>query len=68
MGDLTLTASQQYVATVGVKPISQLEPVSSGFFSPFNKYFSSLIAPVNPVLSQGPPCCSVSCIWVSTRY
>eukprot|EP00063_Salmo_salar_P012557 XP_013987392.1 PREDICTED: uncharacterized protein LOC106565090 isoform X16 [Salmo salar] len=52
----SMTASQQNVPTsVDGKSISQPEPASSGFFSPFKKSFSSLIAPVNPVPPQGPP-------------
>uniref|UniRef100_A0A8C7GZE2 Unc-13 homolog B n=1 Tax=Oncorhynchus kisutch TaxID=8019 RepID=A0A8C7GZE2_ONCKI len=52
----SMIASQQSVPTsVDGKSINQPEPASSGFFSPFKKSFSSLIAPVNPVPPQGPP-------------
>nr|XP_046225964.1 uncharacterized protein LOC124048873 isoform X2 [Oncorhynchus gorbuscha] len=52
----SMIASQQSVPTsVDGKSINQPEPANSGFFSPFKKSFSSLIAPVNPVPPQGPP-------------
>uniref|UniRef100_A0A6Q2YGP2 Unc-13 homolog B n=1 Tax=Esox lucius TaxID=8010 RepID=A0A6Q2YGP2_ESOLU len=49
----SMISSQQNSASG--PPICQPEPKTSGFFNPFKKSFSSLIAPVNPVPPQHPP-------------